>query len=573
VAPDASKRAAENLISAGLDWKLVLEAALSHRVSPLLGRVVEEVGWDAVPSEFRSALQAHCEDNADRSLWLIAELLQILDELDGRGITAIPFKGPILGEVAYGDPRLHFIEGLDLRVPPEQAEEVCEALAAAGLREASELATGRRRSSAESAAYRRFQSECRFIRERDGLVIDVHWAVAPKNLAAPLDHRQLWQRMRRTSLLGEWLPGLDVPGLALEDLLLVLCIDGSTHEWSQLCWICDVAELIHRHPELDLRVTLERARAQGLERMVLVGLALARDLLGLSVPDVATRRLGSDDRALELSARAARQLFDCEQSASAVFELSPFRYWMRERARDRVRHVLYTLVTPTEAHVRLMALPRSLDFLYYVLTPLHDYMLLPAWRAAKRLLGPRGRRLARLLTSQQARDNARSAWRRRRRGTPAPPPDGVRRVLVVCSGNICRSPFGSELLASLQPELIVRSAGLEAGEGACADPMALRTAAAYAVDLRGHAAHALDAEDVRWADLILAMEGHHAARIARRWPEAQAKTWELGHFLPAPPHTIEDPWGRSEDFFAQSFERIALGLRRLSEQLNARGGP
>jgi hypothetical protein len=329
--PDAPKRIEEALASEDLDWMALVEAALSDCVSPLLGRAVEEVRSDAVPPEIRTALEVHCKENAEHSRWLIEELFELLDRLGERGIAAVPFKGPTLSQVAYGDPCLRCAGDLDLLVPEEAIGEVCEVLLAAGLRRAGDREAGRALSAAEHLVYRRFQCEYQFVRDRDGLVVDPHWAIAPRSLAVPLDHGQLWQRLGSISLLGR-----EVPRLALEDLLLVLCVHGAKHEWSQLRWICDVAELTHRHPELDLLETLERARAQGAERIVLIGLALAQSLLELGLPLQVAARLAADGRALDLSGRIARRLARGVHAVPSVSELSRFRYLMRERRRDRV---------------------------------------------------------------------------------------------------------------------------------------------------------------------------------------------------------------------------------------------
>ena len=181
------------------------------------------------------------------------------------------------------------------------------------------------------------------------------------------------------------------------------------------------------------------------------------------------------------------------------------------------------------------------------------------------------RHLGRLIVSPKARANALHERRRRRRGEPAFPAGPIRRVVIICLGNICRSPFAGELLASLRPSLSVRSRGLAAGEGAPAEPAALRVAARFGIDLSSHQARLLVADDVLWADLILAMEGHHLASLARDWPRQKLEARLLGDFLPEPPFTIRDPWGQSDDFFELTFQRIADAVGRLSLRLEAKG--
>jgi protein-tyrosine phosphatase len=177
------------------------------------------------------------------------------------------------------------------------------------------------------------------------------------------------------------------------------------------------------------------------------------------------------------------------------------------------------------------------------------------------------RRSGGLLLSANRRVNALHEWRRRRSGEPAVDGQRIQRVLVICHGNICRSPFAGNLLARERPGLEVRSAGLEAREGKPAEEGARRVARRFEIDLEDHGAHLVDGADVEWADLILGMEGHHTATLCRRWPAGAGKTFLLGDFLPAPPHRIDDPWGREDAVFIETFEIIRLAVERLAARL------
>jgi len=180
------------------------------------------------------------------------------------------------------------------------------------------------------------------------------------------------------------------------------------------------------------------------------------------------------------------------------------------------------------------------------------------------------RRAGRIVLLDQDRQNALHEWRRASRGAPELDLP-VRRVMVVCHGNICRSPFAAALLARRLTDLEVRSAGLEARDGKPAQPAAARIARMYGIELESHGAHRLRAEDVLWADLILGMEGHHGAVIRRRWPEGTAKTFLLGDFFSEGPYLIHDPYGHDDETFAAVFERIAAGVGALEEAIRGRG--
>src|SRR5438128_6595765 len=111
-------------------------------------------------------------------------------------------------------------------------------------------------------------------------MVEIHWAFTPRYLPIPLDLERLWERLESVSLVNT-----SVRVFPPEDLLLILCIHGSKDLWRRLQWICDIAELIHTYPKLNWERVVAQAKALGSERMLLLGLSLASELLGTPLPE------------------------------------------------------------------------------------------------------------------------------------------------------------------------------------------------------------------------------------------------------------------------------------------------
>ena len=364
----------------GIDWKALVHLALEHRVTPQLARGLSRLPDRTAPADIRRALDFHIEDNASRTRVLLDELFAMLAELERRGVTAIPFKGPALSAVLCGEADDRLAGDLDVLVPRESLDVVTEVLAERGFLEETELETGRALSTAEHAWYRAYQGEYLFIRPDDGVCVEPHWALAPHTLGADLDCKAFFRRARPMNLAGR-----QVLGLALEDLLLALTVHGGKHEWTELRWICDVAELVERHPDLDAPAALERARASGCARILTLGLGLARDLLGARLPEALRAAIDGDPMTGRLVALTSARLFQTGRKPPSVFKLSRFRWRMRERWIDRIVYATRTLTTPRIEHVRFLPLPTGLRFLHRGITPLVDYAALPIWRRVEGL--------------------------------------------------------------------------------------------------------------------------------------------------------------------------------------------
>lgn len=184
------------------------------------------------------------------------------------------------------------------------------------------------------------------------------------------------------------------------------------------------------------------------------------------------------------------------------------------------------------------------------------------------------RRAARLLRSPTARIDAVHEWRRTRGGEPSLPASRVEKILVLCHGNICRSPFAAAVLAARRPGLEVASAGFEAGRDARADALATKVASEFGVRLDSHRSRRVDATAIERADLVLVMQAHQVRLVHALSARSSARgcVYLLGDFLDSAPFALLDPWGRSEEVFRQVFGRIDRAAGRLSDRL-AEGSP
>lgn len=141
----------------------------------------------------------------------------------------------------------------------------------------------------------------------------------------------------------------------------------------------------------------------------------------------------------------------------------------------------------------------------------------------------------------------------------------IRSVLVVCVGNICRSPLGERLLRDLRPDLKIGSAGLAAVIGSPADKDAMSAAAEIGVSLEGHVARQLTDAIGQEHDLILVMEAAHRNEISRRFPQLSGRTMLLSHWLGG--RDIADPFRRSVDVHRQTRDSIVESTKSWGNRL------
>lgn len=160
------------------------------------------------------------------------------------------------------------------------------------------------------------------------------------------------------------------------------------------------------------------------------------------------------------------------------------------------------------------------------------------------------------------------SWRRRRAlarlARTAPPT----RVLIVCHGNICRSPYAAGRLRSLFAAhgraAEVQSAGF-IGPDRPSPGNAVSIAALRGVDLRPHRSQLLTPNLVREAELIVVMDARQGAALRLVFGDVRAPILVLGDLdpLPAVTRAVRDPALQPRAVFAESYDRIDRCLAAL----------
>ncbi len=133
----------------------------------------------------------------------------------------------------------------------------------------------------------------------------------------------------------------------------------------------------------------------------------------------------------------------------------------------------------------------------------------------------------------------------------------VRNLLVICYGNICRSPFAAAWLRKKLAGIVeVREGGYLPQQDRPTPEIAQNVTASLGVDLSEHRSRRFTDDDLDWADMVLCFDENNYDHLRQRFAGNVTKIWPLGTLLAQKSPWIEDPYGSNADNYRRTYEAI-----------------
>jgi hypothetical protein len=342
-----------------IDWTYLIRTARRHGVMPLLYWNLKETHVETMPEGVLKELRDEYRINMIRNLVLTAKLFSLVDLFQTNGISAIPYKGPTLSVLAYGDISLRHFGDLDFIVHKHEVLRAKELLLSEGYQPEYALLPD------QEIAYLEHECEYNFFDDHRKILIELHWDIVQKYFSCHFDINKLWNDLEPVSLLGR-----QVMTISPEQLLLILCLhNGAKHQWETLGWIADVTQLISVHKDLDWEKVMNQAAELSIRRILFLGLYLAKDMLGADIPNEINKRLMNDKAIPSLAEEVRKRIFAETENIPGEAERFVFYLRMRENLKDKMQYCFRRLFTTTRTDWSLLRLPAPFFPFYRFLRP------------------------------------------------------------------------------------------------------------------------------------------------------------------------------------------------------------
>lgn len=294
---------------------------------------------------------------------LVRRLEEIIALLNEHQIPVVPFKGPLLAQLIYGDTGLRLFSDLDILVPRSEAVKGWKLLRQSGCEPQS-----RHFTAEHFAVYMKYENEVDFYCG-SRIFIDFHWA-----LTSHL-RRSYGFDFCRDRLNPLVFQGKDALRLSDEDTVLHLCIHGANAVWAYLEMVLCVAEYVDQHPDLDWELVHRLAGQLHCERMLYLGVFLAKDVFNISVPENIWSKIECDKAVFQLANAAFANMLQKQQPKSSIMEelaSIPYQLKLRQRLADKIRYILDRLLCPRKKDWMAFDLSPRMAMLYALLRPVRQ---------------------------------------------------------------------------------------------------------------------------------------------------------------------------------------------------------
>lgn len=322
-----------DLLRNDLNWEWLVKFAEIHRLIPLLYWNLKEF-QSKIPETVFMSLKKKFYENGKKNLLMLGELIKLLNLFENYGLTVIPYKGPLLAISVYKNLFLRQFDDIDIYLNKKDVLKVKDILKINDYLPQFDL------KGFNESKFISSQREYKFFNPENNIMIEIHWHFQGVSFSLSKDICYFGdsENIKQITINNK-----KILSISPDNMLLILCIHTSGHLWERLSWICDISEMIQSH-EINWDYVLKTATKLGINRIVLINLLLARDLLDLKLPPYIEKSVHSKNIKI-LSFKITRKIFN--PSSDNILKSIELRFKIRERRIDRIKDILKIMFLPT----------------------------------------------------------------------------------------------------------------------------------------------------------------------------------------------------------------------------------
>ena len=347
----------EILKTSSLDWDYLLNLSKIHGVTSFIYLNLSGHFQNLIHKTVLYRFKDSYIDNTKKALFLSSVLLDILYKLDEIGIKAISLKGPVLSQILYGDVTVRDFSDIDILVDKKDIIKTREFLISRDYVPQFDLINDQQDYYINSHYY-----YLNFFRTDHKVIVDLHWATSDSNYSFSRGMEYYSRKLENIDFFNK-----QISVLRKEDLLLLLCIHGCKHQWVELKWVCDIAELVESKDDMDFKYLIEESRALNCTKMFHFALQSANQIYDCVRDSYMNEILKYMKSYGHRKEQAYGMIFSRRNKKNNKFKGLFFFPKLMDNKKDRFLYFYNNYVCPTPIELSMISVGGRLFFVYYFL--------------------------------------------------------------------------------------------------------------------------------------------------------------------------------------------------------------
>lgn len=331
----------------------VLDLAVYHGIFPVIYETLAEKGME-MGQEYVSLYRKIRREG----MFLSCELSRIITSLRREGVEALPFKGPALSMLAYGDTYSRHSSDLDILIEKKDIRKVISIVSKLGYESSYPV------DFTEDSVCMDIMGDIVFLNREKGYNIEFHWRLFEKSLYMRMDTESVFSFADEVDLCTK-----GIKSFSSEYLIVYLAMHGAKHGWERLKWFCDMDRVVRRGG-IDWEEVERIAIESGGYRSLYSILYACRELLETPLPKMVEEIVDREEIA-DIGRYSIRMVIrNLDGGAGGIgekIELQRYRLSVVDSSPHPLTYTVRSLMTLSYLDCSVLSLPSYLRFLYYPL--------------------------------------------------------------------------------------------------------------------------------------------------------------------------------------------------------------
>lgn len=347
-----------------VDWPRFYRLCIAHDVYPRVFRQLPRLCQDLIPASVIADMRERVTATSARNLQLTQTLIAVLRFLTSNQLDVVPFKGPVMTTLLWGDPGMRRFRDLDILVPRSQVTRAVALLhRGMGFVPLCEL------SNAQMEKLILTDKELPMVHPETGICIDLQWELTGGFWRKQLTFQSLSQDFQQLDFYGE-----KITVFSHSDLLFYLCLHATQHMWQKIEHVCSLHRLLRRETAWDWQRLAAMSFEYGAGKALGTGISLVARLFDdVKLPSDLWSHLFEKRNQGTLSASVVRAMEQYGEGRDRVKMIST-RYAFRQyhfftNNSQAIRYTLHLLFVPTRYDWQVFHPPGVLWWTLYLMRP------------------------------------------------------------------------------------------------------------------------------------------------------------------------------------------------------------